>query len=185
MSRVTGRLLFAPFAPATGGDTQTTSFGRFPLPAWEGKLPSGTVELRRCFMVDSRDVASHTDRRLASLGEALAEDLEVRWNAYAARRGPLASARNSDKLAGVLARRRARDEPDAAEIGAATGVARTLTRAWRVEGHELEAVADAYNNGDDGGSEVVELEAGLRELATYAQAAAEALAELRPTDGGE
>ncbi len=180
-SKPTGRLLFAPITRADD-ETSTTSFGRFPLPAWEAKLPAGVAELRRCFMVDSRDVAGHVSHRIASLDEELAEDLEVRWNAFAARRGPLASARNSDKLAGLLARLRGDDEPESSEVEAATSTARALTRAWRVEGHDLEAVADAHDQGIQGRLAIDGLESGLRELAELAQAAADALAELTAPD---
>ena len=176
--RPKGRLLFAPILESPGDASPITHFGRFPLPAWESKLPPGVAELRRCFMVDSRDVADHVSNRLASLEDDRAEQLEIRWNAFAARRGPLAATRNSNKLAGLLARRRGEEQPTEDELALGISVAESLTSAWRLEGSELEAVGDAFDAAQNGAEEIWALEAGLRKLADEAQRAADLIRTL-------
>jgi hypothetical protein len=181
--RPTGRLLFAPVIAADDDAMTTRSFGRFPLPAGGPNLPQAVVELRRCYMVDSRDVADHVSRRVASLGDEVAEDLEVRWNAFAARRGPLASARQSEKLCGLLARARGDEAPNEVELAIGRAVAEAFATAWRVEGNALEAVGAAFDDEAEGAAELDELRVQLRALAQDATRAAEALEGGLAADG--
>ncbi len=173
-----GRLLFAPISPATESDLKTQAFGRFALPA-SGKMRDGVVELRKCFMVDARDVADHINARVATLAPCLVEDLEVRWNAFAARRGPFAALRNAEKLVGVLIEERGAGEPDEGDKVVGQEVAAVVATAWRLEGSDLEAVADAFNDKTDGSPALAALEAGLRELSDQAAKAAEMVSNAR------
>lgn len=168
-----------------------TTFGRFPMPAMGESIPASVAELRRCFMVDSRDVAARSEDRLASLGPEAVVDLEVRWNAFATRRGPRASARNAEKVADVLVRLQGRSERSESDEEAGTLVAQTLAAAWRIEGGELPAAAeaapeqssdeptadDSIEGTQSGWAEVERLQSALRSLATTAEAAADALAK--------
>lgn len=195
--RPKNRLLFAPITEASHEDGEIFSYGRFAMPAWNGRLPAGVIELRRCFMVDSRDVAAHIDDRIASLAPHAADDLEVRWNAFSARRGPLPSLRNAEKLAELLSHADGRVEVNEDDTRLGVAVADALAAAWRVEGRDLVAVADVYERigmGDapsseaageikelerPGEAETEQLERALRELADKAQCAAEELARVR------
>jgi hypothetical protein len=182
--RPSGRLLFAPVIPADDDAMTTKAFGRFPLPAGEPDFPQAVVELRRCFMVDSRDVADHVGNRIAGLSMEVAEDLEVRWNAFAARRGPLAAARQSEKLCGLLARARDDEAPNEAELAIGRAVANAFASAWRIEGSALEAVGSAFDEGAPGQAELHELHAQLRALAEDAVQAARLLSDALPPDDG-
>jgi hypothetical protein len=174
-----GRLLFAPVTEASQEDIDPASFGRFGMPGWEGHLPAGIAELRRCFMVDARDVAAHKGDRVASLGAAAAEDLELRWNAYAARRGPLASTRNAEKLAALLARARGNGDLLDPEKDLTRSVAQAMATAWRAEA-ALEAAAAAYDAGEDGDREIEALITVLRDVSADTLAAAEGFSSARP-----
>jgi len=173
-----GRLLFAPITPARDQDLGTQAFGRFDLPG-DGCFNTGIAELRKCFMVDARDVATVKDARLKALTPDFAEELEVRWNAFAARRGPLAATRNADKMVGLLTRERGSEEPTAGDLDVGREVAEVVARAWRLEGHDLEAVADALTGDADGRQELELLEDALRRLSGQAIQAADALGEAR------
>jgi hypothetical protein len=176
--RPQGRLLFAPLIEGAV-DGSIKDFGRFPLPEWPDRLPSCIAELRRCFMVDAPAVLEHRDDRLGSLSAAAAAELEVRWNAYAARRGPLANARNAEKAAELVAR----SEGDAAEPDRelAQLIASALVAGWRLEGESMERVADAYADERSGVNELEELEGALRELGERSLQAADRLTlKLRP-----
>ncbi len=170
-----GRLLFAPVTEIPVRDLPLKTFGRFALPRWDGVWEAASAELRRCFMVDARDVAGNRDKRRVSLGAETAEQLEIRWSAYAARRGPLSSGRNCEKLAEVLARELGDQELTQGDRDVAFSVAAALATAWRVEGSDLEAVSDAYSAGAGGLREAGTLLEGLRGLATLASQAADLL----------
>jgi hypothetical protein len=177
--RPQGRLLFAPLVEADTGD-EIKDFGRFPLPDWPERLPSCIAELRRCFMVDAPAILEHRDDRMASLNEDAAAELEVRWNAYAARRGPLANARNAEKVAELAAR----SQGDAVEPDRelAQLIASALVAGWRLEGDSMERVADAYSENREGDSELAELEGALRELGERSTQAADCLSLKLRTD---
>ena len=141
---VGGRLLFAPLTVVPEEKWQelveTEDFERFPLPQDE-RLPTGSIaELRNCFMVDARDVKKHAGARIASPSRQLADELDVHWNAYAARRGPRAYTRNTFKLASLLS---GGDQPGEDEERAADAIADALDCAWALEGSDLEDVSEA------------------------------------------
>jgi hypothetical protein len=170
--RPQGRLLFAPIVEADA-HKELKDFGRFALPEWQGHLPCSVAELRRCFMVDAPDIVAHRDQRIAALASDSMAELEVRWNAYAARRGPLAGARNAEKAAELIARLDG-DDPDP-EL--AQQIAAALLAAWRLEGDALEAVSDAHADGEGGEDALAILQQRLEELGERASAAAERLAQ--------
>lgn len=170
--RPQGRLLFAPIVEAAPGG-EIRDFGRFQLAELPGRLPPSIVELRRCFMVDGPDVLENRERRVARLGDKAAVDLEVRWNAYATRRGPLANSRNAEKVADLAAHAAGEQQPDQ-ELG--YSIAAALEASWKVEGDSLEQIADAHAEGRPGTEEMKGLEATLRELGEKSLAAADLLA---------
>jgi hypothetical protein len=170
--RPQGRLLFAPIIE-TDAHKELKDFGRFALPEWEGRLPCSVAELRRCFMVDAPDIVAHRDQRIAALASDSMAELEVRWNAYAARRGPLAGARNAEKAAELVAHSND-DDPDP-EL--AQEIAATLLAAWRLEGDALEAVSDAHADQEGGEDALATLQLRLEDLGKRASAAAERLAQ--------
>lgn len=172
-----GRLLFAPVSAIKTADLPLKTFGRCALPEWKGKWEAGAVELRRCFMVDARDIATNQGQRKASLAPEVAADLEIKWSAFASRRGPLVTNRNCEKLAEILGRQRGKPEPATAERDAARAVAETLTYAWHLGGPALEAVSDAHADDEDGAAETTELVEVLQNLA---DAASKALSTLQP-----
>jgi hypothetical protein len=176
-----GRLLFAPVSPIKESELPLRSFGRFALPTWDGEWAAGAAELRKCFMVDARDIAAHRDARKASLDLELAEELEVKWSAFASRRGPLTSARNAEKLAEVLSRLNSDLALSDDDIGVGYAVAQALSVSWRLEGKDLEAVADVHSVETSGVGEVEAVEAALRELADAATSAADQLRSRLPT----
>lgn len=167
--RKRGRLLFAPIVPAGDADvsrlTEKPVWGRFPLPRLMND-ESAVAELRYCFMVDVRDV--HDDQRISSLDGETAEELEVAWNAYALRRGPLATARNADKVAAILA-------DDAHDSEPAAMIEDALNIAWRLEG-SLSSVAETSESDTD---ELDQLITDLKRLEETARAAHESLSQAR------
>lgn len=176
--RPKGRLLFAPISSALEEDLETRTFGRFPMPA-EGQLSAGVAELRKCFMVDARDVVEYKNARVATLTPDFADELEVRWNAFAARRGPLVALRNADKMVELLARQRGDSRPTGADRRLGQHVAQVMADSWTLEGSDLEGVAEALNNDGDAAAAVLQLEEGLRRLSEQASTAAALLAQAR------
>jgi hypothetical protein len=174
--RTQGRLLFAPVVPATAAQLErlldVPIFGRFPLRK-EGSFAGAVAELARCFMVDVRDV--EVKDRLLGLTEDAAEDLEVAWNAYALRRGPLVTEHNLAKLAAMLAGD-ASDAPDQDE--AVEMIEQALFVAWRLEGGSLRAAADSPQLDAD---KLDQLVADLTELEEAARTAHERLSHARLT----
>lgn len=137
--RKRGRLLFAPVVPAKANDVERLMevplFGRFPLPACAYFEEGAIAELRYCFNVDVSEVDAGD--RILALDDETAEELEVAWAAQTLRRGPLATERNVDRLAGRLTAAGHGDVENTAEaIGEVANV------AWRLES-ELDAVSDA------------------------------------------
>jgi hypothetical protein len=168
-----GRLLFAPLVDASEKEIEAVvkqaGYGRFSFEP-SGFFAGGVVELRRAFMVDLR--AIQPEQRVARPDPDLAELLEVRWSAYAARRGPDVFNRNAHKLKSLLSRP---GEPDADDEEAAARVADVLSVAWRLEGDSLEEAASAWDKDYDAEPAIAELIEGLR---TLEQAAAAAAAKL-------
>jgi hypothetical protein len=141
---VSGRLLFAPVRGVPEADwhklQQEADYGRFPLPASQVLPAFAVAELRQCFMVDAVHVKAHVQLRVLACGGELAEDLEAQWNAYAARRGPVAYERNALKLAFLLAGGELPTEDDEAVTDT---IAEVLDCAWALEGGNLEDTAEA------------------------------------------
>lgn len=185
---VSGRLLFAPVRGATAEDydklNNELDFGRMPLPAHEALPEHPVAELRQCFMVDAVHLKSHTDARVLACAEELGENLEAHWNAYAARRGPVAYERNTLKLAYLLA---GGQPPEEADEAVSDTIAEVLDSAWALEGAGLEAVSASEEavrfDGGDATAHVAQrlddLIARLREVAELAANAADALSSRR------
>jgi hypothetical protein len=174
--RPSGRLLFCAVRPCSDDEIKRLddhpTFGRFPLPVEEPLWSAtATAELRRCFMVDSR-VVDH-DHRLCSLAPVHRARLEVRWNAYATRRGPLAAFDGGRKLEDLLARVRT---PRPENGAAAMAVVQALSTAWSIEGEQLDRVAAAAES-HSGESEAIETLADA--LAQLASQASEAVTAIR------
>ena len=172
--RKRGRLLFAPVAPAKVGEVdglvEQPVFGRFPLAKNKVFKDGAIAELRYCFMVDVRDV--NDDDRILALTEEAAEDLEVAWNAYALRRGPLATEHNAAKLRAILAGNADLSElEDLAEM-----IGEALNVAWRLEG----CLADAAESPPLNPEQVDQLTANLKELEEAARLAHERLSSTQP-----
>ncbi|HEY5342362.1 MAG TPA: hypothetical protein VIJ66_01735 [Solirubrobacteraceae bacterium] len=183
--RVAGRLLFAPLMSVSEevwqGLVETEDFERFPLPDDE-RLSAGSVaEFGNCFMVDARDINEHVNRRVASLSQSLAVELEMHWGAYSTRRGPRAYERNTLKLAWLFS---GGGRPTAEAEKAADAIARALDLAFQLEGSDLEDVSAAEESVRLAGGNASELTPSLtkrlvdrlHELAQLANTAAEGLA---------
>jgi hypothetical protein len=103
------QLVFAAIEPLPTAPTEarralnTRAFRRFPLPPAE-RFSGGVVEFQEVFAVSVDGVLPEEgdDPRVLALAEETKLDLEVRWNAYSARRGPLAHLDNAEKLARLL-----------------------------------------------------------------------------------
>lgn len=181
-----GRLLFASVR-GVGEETwerlrglEWPDYGRCPLPACAG-FEHQVAELRHLFMVDARRLADHLERRIGTLGEEDAQNLEDHWSACALRRGPIAFERNAQKLAVLLAEG---GESTAGEERVADAIAEVLERALQIEAGDFEAVSNAVERIESEGIPArdlrplltAELELHLRELASAAAAAADELA---------
>jgi hypothetical protein len=108
------------------------------LPAHKALPEHPVAELRQCFMIDAVHLKAHVRARVLACAEELAETLEARWSAYAARRGPVAYERNTLKLAYLLAGGQAPAEADEA---VSDTIAEVLDCAWALEGAGLEEVS--------------------------------------------
>jgi hypothetical protein len=129
--RKRGRLLFAPVVLADEGEVERLldqpQFDRFPLSPCDAFEHGAVAELRHCFMVDVRDLSE--DDRITALDNEAAEDLEAAFAGYALRRGPLATERNVERLAELIAA-----ELDPAKLeGVAELIGEVLDVAWRLE----------------------------------------------------
>lgn len=170
-----GRLLFAAVAESKKEQIEEVQrrepFNRFALPGndqWQG----GIVDLKRLFMVDVRAIPTAPEARAVRLGEELSTALAVTWAAYATRRGPLAAAKNADKLVRLLGERGVGNE-EAVKI--ATAVAEAVAAAWTFEVDGLDAAAVVLDEGGDLSGAEVRLVDTLNAVAAAASAAAAAL----------
>jgi hypothetical protein len=185
---VSGRLLFAPVRGVSAEDYEKlqyeVDFGRLPLPGHEALPECPVAELRHCFMVDAVHLKGHTGDRVLACTEHLGESLEAQWNAYAARRGPLAYERNTLKLAYLLA---GGQQPEEADEQATDTIAAVLDCAWTLEGAGLEEVSaseeavrfDGADAGEHAAQRLDDLIGRLRELAELATQSAVALESRR------
>jgi hypothetical protein len=171
--RKRGRLLFAPVVPAGDDDvarlTQKPVWGRFPLQK-STNFAGAVAELRYCFMVDVRDVLP--EHRIVSLDEDGTEELEVAWNAYALRRGPLATERNAAKLSDSL---RSDADTESDTVGPAEMIEEALNVAWRLEG----SLSEAAETPELDSTKLDRLATDLSELEEVARSARERLSDVR------
>jgi hypothetical protein len=165
-----GRLLFAIVAAASAEEIAAAqarvNYNRFALPPAELLPDGGIAELQRLFSVRARDV--QPEHRLAALDADGRRALDVRWNAFAARRGPEAAKQNANKLAYLLA---GSEGPTPEDAQAGQSVWELLDFAWDIEGSTMRAVSDAYESGvarDEATDRVVEDLRALSLLATQA-----------------
>jgi len=160
------RLVFAAIDRLPVGRTQadealeTKAFRRFGLPP-EGGFSGGIVEFQQLFgmAADGVEAQDGTDPRVARLGGEMLLQFEMRWNAYAVRRGPLTHVDNAEKLARLLSAdgdaaklariKEAADVPKTEELAVAKAVAEALAAAWEIEGALMNRIADLYEHGGD------------------------------------
>ncbi len=148
------RLLFAPIAEATTDDIAElagSNFGRFPLPADEHFDEHRVIDLRRCFMVDARDIAGALDGggfRIASLDDEARAQLAVRWSAYTLRRGPFVAEDSLEKFAEYLLDS-GRVTNETAAVSAAEALANVVAAAWGFEGRGVDGAGTAADDERD------------------------------------
>lgn len=173
--RARGRLMFAPIYGASDEAIEKVragaTFGRFALPAHRllGGM-GGIAELRRTFLVAAR--AADPQDRIASLDDAARRRLEMRWNAFACRRGPEASLEHVKKLGLILSRKGEGEEVE--KVAAAVGQA--LVAGWELEGHIMRDVAAAQEHASEEDAAIEATVRQLRELAAASDQAAGVLA---------
>jgi hypothetical protein len=144
------RILFAPIVKITADEVDELlvgNFGRLPLPA-DGQVSEDyAVDLRRCFMVDARDVHDALAAggfRVRSLDDDARSALSERLSAYAVRRGPFVAEDSADKFAGHLVDAGRASDEQAEDI--ANKLVDVVATAWVYEG---EAVERAGNTATD------------------------------------
>jgi hypothetical protein len=182
-----GRLVFAALerwpTGSTAADVRTSSFRRHPLEPGDG-FEGGIAEFFRLFAVTGHALLAASGRIICLEDDARAL-LEQRWAAFATRRGPLAAADNTTKLAHVLDAAGDPDRfkllvdgdalPKTAAQDIAKTVARALIQAWRAEGEIMQKIADIHEQRLAGLDEIALLETEMRTLGDYATAAANSL----------
>jgi hypothetical protein len=174
------RLLFAPVVAATAHEIEELAggnFGRFPLPADGQHDEHRIVDIRRCFMVDARDVHEALTGggfRTVSLDDPTRDELAIRWSAYALRRGPFVAEDSVEKFAEyLLDRGRFADEATAVDV--ASRLVDVVAAAWGYEGHGVEGAGTAAEDGRDPQQAIDDLVAGLQQLRDTTDAALDAL----------
>jgi hypothetical protein len=184
------RLVFAAIEPlpqqraAAQKELATTAFRRFPLPP-QAHFGGGVVEFQELFSmsVDGVQAADDgVDPRILRLDAGARLELEMRWSAYATRRGPLTHLDNAEKFARLLTadgdaarlvRLHTREEDptnEHAEIGRALIAA--LNIGWEIEGAVMNDMAEAYERSDPPPHARDAILTSLRRLASAAQRAA-------------
>jgi hypothetical protein len=176
-----GRILFAPVMPATqedlAGFEEYPTYGRYPLIADDVFVENSIIELRRCFMVDARDVAAALpDFVVLSTSDSVRVGLANRWSAYAARRGPFVVEDNVEKLAELLIEYGI-EAADAESLGNALAAA--AAAGWTYEGGGLEGAGIAADEHHPPGPALEELERLLAQLADLTDVARHALDHVR------
>jgi hypothetical protein len=174
------RLLFAPVVAAGAEEVAELAggnFGRFPLPGDEQHGDHRIVDIRRCFMVDARDVheaLTHGGLRVASLDNPTRDELAIRWSAYALRRGPFVAEDSMEKFAEyLLDSGRVADEATAVDV--AVRLVDVVAAAWGYEGRGVEGAGTAAEDGRDPQEAIDVLVAELEQLRAIADAALDAL----------
>lgn len=174
------RILFAPVAEATKDEAlelEGQNFGRFPLRADEHHDQDAVVELRRCFMVDARDIAVAVNNEalvLRSLTDDTRDQLAIRWSAYASRRGPVVAADSAEKFAELLVNQTRAEDADALRV--ATSIAGVVAAAWGYEGRAVEGAGIAADENLDPQASINQL---IEDLERLREASEQALASLR------
>jgi hypothetical protein len=173
------RILFAPIVKITAeeaSDLVEGNFGRFPLPA-DSQVPDDyAVDLRRCFMVDARDVTDALTAggfRVRSLDDEARSGLSERWSAYAVRRGPLVAEDSADKFAGHLADTGHADDDQAEDI--ANKLVEVVATAWVYEGEAVERAGNTATDHLDTDEVIERLIADLEAVQKAAGTAIDAL----------
>lgn len=140
---------WSPAASAVLGEGVIPDFRRHLLPPADG-FEGGVVQFSSLFLVVEDCVRDA--QRLTSLNTGAQVNLEVAWEAYAARRGPKAVASHTRKLAAMLTA--PGDEVIARDVMADAGlesssataarlaINEALELAWKIEGSQLCDVAD-------------------------------------------
>jgi hypothetical protein len=160
----------------------TRAFRRFPLPP-EGDFHGGIAEFQQLFGVatDAIQPTSGEFPRFVRLDPEMRLKFEMRWNAYAARRGPLSHIDNAEKFARLLAAAGSKETleklktgevaPGTTELELAKEVAGVLGMAWEIEGAVMNGIAEAYEREDTSSAARDRLLSGLKDLAARAQRA--------------
>ena len=174
------RLLFAPVVAASADEVAELAggnFGRFPLPAGEQHGGHRIVDIRRCFMVDARDVhdaLTAGNFRVGSLDDPTRDELAIRWSAYALRRGPFVAEDSMEKFAEyLLDSGRVADEATAVDV--ASRLVDVVAAAWGYEGRGVEGAGTAAEDGRDPNEAIDVLVAELEQLRATTDAALDAL----------
>lgn len=168
-----GRITFSPIVDATQEEfdqlAELPSYGRFGLAADEVHGQHAIVELRRCFMVDARDVAAASAAlSLRSLSHDIGDALASHWAAYALRRGKFVVEDNLEKFAELLLAADLTEE-DATRFAVAVGT--VAAAGWRYEGKAIEDAGIAFDDGRPPKPVVDELEVQLVQLSELVAAA--------------
>jgi hypothetical protein len=176
------RILFAPIAEISADeldDLLDGNFGRFPLPADDQVSAHYAVDLRRCFMVDARDVHAALpagDFRVRSLDDETRSGLSERWSAYTVRRGPFVAEDSADKFAGHLTDTGRTDGGEAEDI--ANKLVDVVSTAWVYEGEAVERAGNAAADHLDTDEVIERLIGDLETLREAAGTAIDALSSI-------
>lgn len=193
-----GRIMFAAVKKATGAEIAAVNDGNtsmFALPAQDDdpKFSGGIVDLGRTFTVNTKSlIDAPRYQTLVSLDVDARVSLSQRWDAYAARHGPLIAAQMSFTFAQLLdadgrpervteLRKGASPRSDLLDV--ADGVAAALTSAWTLEGPIGDRMLAAWEAGHPSGTLSAEAVAALESIRSGADAALAGLGQQswRPT----
>lgn len=176
-----GRLLFAPVVDATDDDLakleERPTYGRFPLPSDDTSAGHAIAEIRRCFMVDARDIAAvEGGFSVRSLTDETRDELALRWAAYALRRGTFVVEDNLEKFGEVLLVAGIA-HAEAQNFGVA--VATAAAAAWLYEGRGIEDAGIAFDQSLPPLPVVEQLETQLQSLVEKATTALEEVEKIK------
>ena len=191
--RAKSRLLFAGLAawPNTPSEAKkakrASSFRRHALEPATG-FAGGVVDFQLLFAVAVEALESSEEPRLVRLSPGARADLEIRWCAYATRRGPRTHLDNAEKFARLITADgdtsvlRAIDkgtrQVDPGVRDACLAVAKALSQAWKLEGEGLGAVSEAHERADKPDASIGQVVDQLTEVAALSTHAAAALSAL-------
>lgn len=194
-----GRILFAAVESAPEDRIKAVKAGNvsnFPLLA-DGSFPKftgGIADLGRTFTVSTQSILARPEfERLVSLDADARSALSQRWDAFAARHGPLIAAQMSTTMAKLFDANGDRDRmaellplaaaPREDMAAMARGVRSALTSSWTLEGPVGDLMLAAWEDGRPPGSLVDDAIRTLESVRSGADAALEALGQpaWRPT----